>query len=171
VNYFTKFIIDNHLGELSSVTGVLIGVIGFIITIWNVVKSRKASQKAEAMVSKVREDISKMETIEEFSKAIATINEIKRLNRDSTWSILPERCSALRRSLISIKTSNQNMPDCDRTIITNAIQHISNIESQIEKVIFDSSIAVDIPKLNKIISQQADKLTEILNGIKSNIGR
>jgi hypothetical protein len=63
------------------------------------------------------------------------------------------------------------MPDCDKTTITNAIQHISNMEVQIEKVLFDSSIAVDIPRLNKLISKQADKLTEILIGIKSNIGR
>jgi cell division protein FtsX len=171
LNYFYKLIVDNHLGDIASVIGILISLIGFFITIWNVIKSRKAAQKAEEIVQKVREDISKIETIEEFSKAIATIDEIKRLNRDGAWPILPERYSALRKSLISIKISNPNMPENDKVILSNALRHTSNMEDQIEKFIIDKSLSVDISKFNKIISQQGDRLTEILVSLKGKIGR
>jgi hypothetical protein len=171
LNYFYKLIVDNHLGDIASVIGIIISLIGFFITIWNVIQSRKAAQKAEEIAHKVREDISKIETIEEFSKAIATIDEIKRLNRDEAWSILPERYSALRKSLISIKNSNPNMPYNDKVILSNALRHTSNIEDQIEQFIVNKLLPIDIPKFNKIISQQGDRLTEILVSIKGKIGR
>ncbi len=171
LNYFYKLIVDNHLGDIASLIGIIISLVGFFITIWNVIQSRKAAQNAGEIASKVREDISKIETIEEFSRAIATIDEIKRLNRDGAWSILPERYSALRKSLISIKTSNPNMPENDKVILSNALRHTSNIEDQIENFITDKSLLINIPKFNKIISQQGDRLTEILVSLKGRIGR
>jgi cell division protein FtsX len=171
LSYFYNLIVDNHLGDIASVIGIIISLVGFFITIWNVIQTRKAAQKAEEIGRKVREDISKIETIEEFSKAIATIDEIKRLNRDGAWSILPERYSSLRKSLISIKNSNPNMPENDKVILSNALRHTSNIEDQIEQFIVNKSLQIDIPKFNKIISQQGDRLTEILVSLKSKIGR
>ncbi len=100
-----KVLIDKYsIGNIASILSLLIGVVGFTFTLRNVWKSMKAAEKAEKAVENVQKEIRKMDTISEFSAAIATMEEIKRHQRESTWNILPERYSSLRKTLNAIRS-------------------------------------------------------------------
>ena len=44
-----------RLGDFASIIGLLVTFIGFAVTLWNVVRSKRASEKAEEAVKRVRE--------------------------------------------------------------------------------------------------------------------
>jgi len=168
VDEIIKYVVDHHWGDVASVLEVIIAVIGFIVTIVSVTRSKKAAQRAEQAVLKIRDEMLKVDTIAEFSAAIASMDEIKRLHRENAWSVLPDRYSALKKVLISIRSVNPDMPDHHKTVFQNAIQHFSNFENQIETVIATNSNPPNVPKLNQIISRQIDRLIEVLVEMKNN---
>jgi len=159
-----NFIITNNLGDLASVIGVLISLIGFFIIIRNVSRSKNA-------VENVRNDILKTNTVAVFAEALSSMEEIKRLHRQEAWEILPDRYSALRKSLISIKGSNPSMSTKHKRVLQSAIQHFSSIEEQVENDIYSNKKPTNTSTLNTIISKQIDKLQQILIEIKEGIGR
>jgi hypothetical protein len=164
VGTLIKFVVDNHIGDISSVLGVFIAIFGFWITIKNIKRAKQISQK-------VREDIAKVNTIEEFSAALMTMNEIKTLNREGNYSILPDKCSALRKSLISIRKTTPKISENHKESLQNAIIHFADIEKKIEKYLANKEIPIDVPRINNLISKQVDNLNEVLIEIKTMIGR
>jgi hypothetical protein len=105
-----NLIVNKQLGDLASIIGVFISIIGFIVTIFNVLRSKSAAKQAEQAALKIREDIKRIDIVAEISAAKGAIDEIKRLQRQEAWEILPDRYSALRTLLISIKSSNPDLP-------------------------------------------------------------
>ena len=157
-------------GSIASLVGLVITVVGFFITIWNVRKSRTAAQQAREASLKVREDIRKIDTVSDLSSAISIMHEIKRLHRANEWIILPDRYSTLKKLLISIKVANPDLSETKKKSIQATIQQMTNIDKQIEKVVDGQEADVDVPKLNAIITKQVDRLEEVLIEIRNDIG-
>lgn len=167
MEYLTKlinFIIDNKLGEISSVLGVIITLIGFIITITSLKRTRKIAQK-------VREDISKFNIVEEFSTVLMIMNEIKTLNRENAWTILPDRCSSVRKSLITIKNADLHISEEIKLQLQKSIQYFRDMEKKIDKINLGEENPKNIINMNQGISEHVDNLREIITKIKIVIGR
>ena len=168
---FSLFIKYPHIGEIASVLGLLVGIVGFIITVKNVRASRRAAENAEKISDKVRNDLIKSDTVAHFSIAISAMDEIKRLAREKAWEILPDRCSGLRKSLVSIKASNPQLENLSKKRLQSAIQNFASLEDQFEKSMAAGSDPADVPQINKLISHQIDSLQELLVQIKNRIGK
>lgn len=76
MNRISEFI-QQHWGDVASVAGVLISLVGFVVTIMSVVASTKAAQRAEDAALEVRDKFLRTDTIMELSGAIAIMEEIK----------------------------------------------------------------------------------------------
>ena len=165
-----KYIIGNGIGDYASIMALFITIVGFVLTFIKVLQSKKIAEQSKEIAEKIRTDIMRTDTVIEFSNAISTMDEIKRLHRKNAWEILPERYSVLRKTLISIKTSSKDLSDNQIKILQSAIQNFKNIEEQVEIALLQNKIPDNIDKLNKIISLQSDKLQETLIEIKNKIG-
>lgn len=106
------FVRDHDVGNIASVVGVMLSLLGFSVTVWNVVRSKRAAEQTEKAVKSVRDRLTAIDTIADFSSAIAIMDEIKRLHRQGAWVILPDRYSALKKALVS---SMDRGPDQGRT--------------------------------------------------------
>jgi len=159
------------IGDIASVVGAIIGLIGFVIIIINVRSSRKAAMQAENAVLKVRVDIQRLHSVEDFSSALAAMTEIKTLHRQQIWQLLPERYSALRKSLISIRATTPDLSEDQKTTLQNAIHNFSTMEADVEKFLADGSESPDVARFNIAVSRQFDRLQQILVEIKQHIGR
>lgn len=164
------FIISTNLGDISSVFGVIITIVGFVFTLINVLRSKNAAIEAQRLTSKVREDIYKFDIISSIASAISTMEEIRRLHRQSAWEILPDRYSSIKRSLITIKKSEVELSKDHEKSIQGAITNFSSIEKQIESALFLKKAPDNIDKLNSLISKQIDILQEIFEEIRNRIG-
>ncbi|QQS36833.1 MAG: hypothetical protein IPM56_02415 [Ignavibacteriales bacterium] len=166
-----KILLEKYsLGDLASIFGLIITIIGFVITFIKVRQSKNAAELAQVISLKLREDLQRTDTVIEFSAAIISMDEIKRLHRQRAWEILPERYTSLRKSLISIKSSNDKLSIEQMRKLQSAIQNLKSIEEQVDFAIIHKKEPDNVDKLNKIIALQADKLTEVLIEIRNKIG-
>jgi len=158
-------------GDIASVSSGSIALIGFVITIYNVLRSKKAAEHAYETAKKVREDIMWTDTVSELESTIHIMAEIKTLHRKGIWELLPDRYMALRKSLVLIRTANPNITHPNKTSLQNAAQHFANIERQVEIFLTNGAQPLDVAKLNTIVSKQIDIIQEILGEIRNQIGR
>jgi hypothetical protein len=165
-----KLLNTDESSALINVGGIIISLIGFGATIWTLLKTKNAADEARKAVTRVREDMRNIKTVTDFSQSIAIMDEIRRLHREGSWQILPDRYSILKGLLISIRSTNPSLPDKHKVALQNAIQHFTNIESQIERSLESGNSPTNIAKLNTIVSKQMDALREALVEIQATVG-
>jgi hypothetical protein len=170
LDYLSK----NYVADFANYLGILLTIIGFAITIHDVRKSKKSIDAAKSeigiQVNKVREDIRRIDTVSDLTTAIAMMDEIRVLQRDCQWQILPDRYSSLRKLIISIKKTYPQLSDNQKVILQEALQHITDIDLKIEKSMIKNNAPSDIPTINRILSQQKDNVYEMLIELRNNIG-
>jgi hypothetical protein len=149
------------LADFSSVAGVVISLVGFGITVFGVFKSGKAATRAEAAANAARTEVHLHRMIADFSEAIGMLEEIKRLHRSGAWQILPDRYSALRKTLIVLRSSNQSLNDEQRAAVQNALVDVADIEARVEKTL-ENPLSLKPAKFNQVISADIDRLLSVL---------
>ncbi len=70
-------IIDQGWGDLASIAGLVLTLLGFSITIYGVWKSRSAAESANAAANEARLAIIQTEVISSFSSAVTAMDEVK----------------------------------------------------------------------------------------------
>lgn len=161
-----KFVTDGHVGSAASVIGLLITIVGFIATLINVRRTRKAAEQAQAAADGVRRQLTRFDAVADVTAAIGVMEEVKRLQRQLAWTVLPDRYAALRKHLISIKTSFGELTETQKTTLQNAIQHFSSIEDHIERLADEDQTQKTAARLNRTVSAQIDALQEVLLQIR-----
>jgi hypothetical protein len=86
--------------------GDLASLAGLALTIWAVLKAKKAAEQARDAAQQVKERIASLDTLADVSAAIAILDEIKRLQRLGAWQVVLDRYSILRRHLIRVEQLN-----------------------------------------------------------------
>jgi len=167
MNQTLQNIIEQGWGDLASIAGLLVALIGFAITIIGVWKSRSAAESAKKAAYEARSAIVRTEIIANFSSAVTAMDEVKRLHRAEAWNVMPDRYSSLRRTLISICSSHPNLNEEHRKLIQSSIAQFRELESLVESFLAGGKTSPSSAKLNKIVTAQIDKLDEVLNSIKS----
>ena len=166
-----EFLAQYHVNEYAGIVGLFATVSGFALTLWKVSRTRNAAEAASQAAEHVRRDLRKVETVAEFSSAIAVMEEIKRLHRKGEMDHLPERYSSLRRSLIALRASNPLLNHDDQSLLQQAIAQFAAFERQIEKALaLPDGAKVDFVRLNRIVSSTIDELYAVLTRVRGAIG-
>ncbi len=145
-------------------------LIGFAVTIWNVRASKAAALRAEDAANQARRAIRFFDVVAEVSTAIATMEEIRRLHRDRTWSILPDRYSALRKSLVTIRGSVPDLSDDEQARIQAVINFLADLEGTVEHGLEQNQPPATIASWNQLASGHIMELQEVLLRLKSKAG-
>ena len=127
-----------------------------------VASAKRVAEGAKAAAEKARADILKSNTMVDLAAAVTAMAEIKRLHRQGDWPLLPDRYASLREALSTIRTMRPTMSDEDQSVFRGAIQHLRHIEEKVERALATEEQPRNVPALNKVISLQIDKLTEVL---------
>jgi hypothetical protein len=156
----------NRVGDLASVTGVAISLIGFTITVIGVFRSKSAAQRAERAANSARETVRLMDTVVDFTAAITALDEIKRLHRTSNWVLLLDRYSTIRRLLVIARANNSQLTSHQREAIQSSLANLIVLENTLERALASGSTP-NAPKLNASISTNIDDLLAVLTEIKT----
>lgn len=171
LNEVAIFIHNYNIGDYASIFGLITAIVGFIITITTLFKTKKASDFASLAVNNMRNDLKKVDTVANLSSALTEMEEIKRLHREKKVNQLPEKYSKLKKALIIIKSSNSALSAPDSTIFQGAIAQLSSSEKALDKAFEQTqSNQHSISKFNGAISIHMDKLQEVLIKIQLSIG-
>ena len=149
-------------GAISSFAGVIIASIGFSITIYNVIRSKRAANQAAKAANEALQSVRYVDTVHNLSKAISIAEEMKTLNRDKEWKILLHRLSMFRNTLIEIKGAVTNLTDDHKSCIQDGIAHSRTLSHSIEVALSKNKEPRNIPRMNKILSRQTDELVNVL---------
>jgi|ERR1039457_5090261 hypothetical protein len=147
--------------------GSIATVLGFVVTIWTLVRTKTAAVAARQAAEATKAQLSRVDTMTEFSSAIAIMDEIKRLHRVRAWELLPDRYSILRRLLASIQTLNPDLTDDHRSILGGAIVQFRTMEHQVETARAANRHAeLDLARLNRTVAKQLDELDKVMLSIR-----
>lgn len=161
---FLGWIAENRIGDLSSIAGVLISIVGFVLTVYNVRRSKKAAELARDAAQSAKNSIQTFEAVVDLSGVIGLLDEIKRAHRTRQWAVLPDRYAALRRTLINVRKSRE-LSDQQAAVLQAAIANLSDMENAVEKALPD--VPPDLhTKFNPRISQNIDDLAGVLADLK-----
>ena len=164
-----QWLTDYHVGDLASITGVVISVVGFIITLWNVRRSKSAAERAEAAANEARLLMRGYQTVADFSAAIAIMEEIKRLHRTGQLDVLLDRYAALRKVLIGVRRLSPSMNEAVENQLQSAITTLATMEDLVERSRSAGS-APNFVRLNRLISRDIDALHAVLIDMTASSG-
>jgi len=150
------------IGDIASVLGLIVSIAGFAWTLIAVAKAKQVAQGAKEAAERARAEILKSNSMVELASAVAAMEEIKRLHRQGAWPLLPDRYASLREALSMIRTMRPAMSDEHQSVFQGAIQQLRSIEDKVERALATEQTPRNVPALNKVISLQIDKLTEVL---------
>lgn len=155
-----------RVGDIASVIGVVISLIGFAVTIVSVFRSKRAAERAELAAKDARESIRLFEIVVDFTAAISTLEEIKRAHRHQKWELLPDRYAAIRKLLISLRSSSEDLSSGQRSAIQSALVNQRAIETAVERGLSNPS-SLKPAKFNSVLSDDVDNLTAVLAELKT----
>ncbi len=112
-NLLTRY----HLGDLASLSGLLITVVGFGLALWRIRKSERAADQARRAADSVRQQILEMNAVQGLNDAMRTLEDIRRLHRIKAWPVLPDRYTSLKRDLIAIRGRTPSFTASQRSSI------------------------------------------------------
>jgi len=165
-----EWIDETRAGDIASLLGLLVALIGFAVTIWNVRASRAAALRAEEAANQARHAIRFFDVVAEISTAIAAMEEIRRLHRDAAWPILPDRYSMLRKSLISIGRSGVALSDDQQTLLQAAIKFLADIERRVDGALEQGQSPERFARWNQATSEHIMELHGLLMELKQRAG-
>jgi hypothetical protein len=162
---FLGFVAANKVGDLASIAGVLISVIGFGFTVVGVFQSRNAAERAETAARAARDTIRLFDMVVDFTEAISNLEDIKRAHRSGQWAMLPDRYAAIRKLLITLRTSNPSLTEDQNVVIQEALANLRLHETHIEKGLA-AGASPNAVKLNAAVSRDIDQLVQLLTELK-----
>jgi hypothetical protein len=165
-----KYIAEHHWGELANILSLAVSLIGFVATLWNLIRAKRAAQRAEEAVKRMREMLRRSDTIMEVALAIRIMEEVKRLHWNGEWRALLDRYTSLRTSLIGIRSANPHLKEDQQAILTGAINQFRDIENKVARAIEANTAPPKVSRLNSIVSSQIDRLAEVLGTIRQEVG-
>ena len=166
-----KWIVENldFVANWSSVIGLIVTFVGFFITIVNVLKSKRAAEEARAAAHDAKEKLGFLDVIAEIGIAKERIREIQALQRASSWDRLPDKYQDLRNSIIIVRDGSKSLTKEHIQALQSALASNNQHVKMIDKFICNQSSIKNVVGMNEILTEQSDKLLEILIEIKRGI--
>jgi hypothetical protein len=86
------------------------------------------------------------------------------------WALLPDRYTALRKALNGIPSSCPSLAEDDLALLSGVTRQLATMEGTIEKFLAKQRPDLDVPRMNRVVSNQMDKLQNLLSRIRSETG-
>lgn len=157
-------------GDLASIIGTALTLIGFILTIAGVWRSKSAADGARRAAETTRASLAQYDAVADLSAATALMDEIKRLQRLGAWPVLPDRYAELRRRLVALKSSSAQLTDPQRQVFQGTVEKFKDLERRVERSVATGAAPRNPAKLNEIVSSQIDEVHAVLLAVQRNLG-
>lgn len=159
---------EANWGNVLSLLGLVVSVVGFALTVAQVRQTKTAAQAAEAAAKRAREAILKSEILVNCSAAIGIFEELKRLHWGAAWTIALDRYSALHQILMGLKAEPGVLSEDQKTTIAGVSEQISAMERRVERGLA-SGKPPQFSKLNEIIGTQMQHVFAVQLSVKTQL--
>ena len=151
-----------------SITGSSLTFIALVIAIVQLRKTASAALAAKQASEDIKIKLISIEILNDLSKSITFLSELKVLTREKKWELVSDRCGFIKLSIINIKNTYPNLEDNDKKKLQSSITQLTTLEKKIEENI--SVINSDTSQLNKannILIKMTVDLQDLLSRLKT----
>lgn len=156
------YFFHDHWGDLASVTGVAVALVGFVVTY-------RAARRAEDAATRARARMLHVDTVAELAQVKAGMTEIMRLHRARDWAVLPDRYQAMREHLATIRSAAPGLSDEQKSAIQSVIVQLDAVERSLYGRLAQGQ-EPDVAEWNIIVGGQIVRLVDLLAAVKLNAG-
>lgn len=155
-----------RLGDLASLVGLLVALVGFALTIWAAWRAKSAAEMAAAAARRVRDQILIFQSTSDLAGAISKLESLKSMHRAGDWASMPERYSGLSADLAMIRDRSTLLDDAERAMIQKAIFMLAQLEHELDVGGVEEPDRKQVAIRNLLISQRLDELRGILHHLQ-----
>lgn len=170
VEGLTVLLDSYRLGDLASIIGLAVALVGFVLTFWAAWRSRTAAEAAAEAAERARAHMLTFHSTASLASVISRLEGLKALHRnarsEAQWQDMPERYSALRAELRQIRARYPSLDPDQRVIIQRSIETLTALEEWAERAAEDGRRPADIAKMNSRLAQRSDELVDLLHGLQ-----
>jgi hypothetical protein len=149
----------SQYGNYASVAGLIVSILGFIFTIWQVIKSRKAAEEAKVMAREAINRVSAQLFFTQVTTAIRLIQELRGFSRSKQWHRAIDRCEDARILLADFMDDSrllyheQQEISLVRDDIILIIRHIERILRDKEVRDLETNMVIALDKMVNTLSR------------------
>ena len=155
-----------RLGDLASLLGLLVALVGFAATVWAAWRAKTAAEAAAEAANRTRDQLLSFQTTTDLSSVISKMEALKALHRAGNFPGLADRYSALAGDLMSIRSRNPSLSAKERAILQEVVLLFRGMEHEIDLSSQDGVDRFDVARLNRAISRAFDELTALLHDLE-----
>jgi hypothetical protein len=157
---------SNNVGDAVGVLGLIITIVGFILTIINIKRTKKIAVEARNAADKAVGAVNLYNELSDISSAISGMEEIIRKIHDGNFESIINNIMDVKKRLVSIKSSGNNINEDQRKLIQKTLSGLSNFSEQITNAKRNKE-EVKVEGVNKKMMNHMDVLVNILVTMKS----
>ena len=158
----------NTWANRTTIVGFFISIVGFAITIQQVMKAKSLTQEVNVAVGGVKDRLGLRAAGEQFQSVLFELDELKILHRKDVVELLPQRYTSIKRKLGSIK-QNEKLTNAQQLQVQRAITALTDVENRIERSL-SGQTQFEAHEFNQVTTQQADKLHAIFTKLMKDQG-
>lgn len=125
--------IKEEYGNIASALGLVVSIVGFIVTVYKVRKVRKAAEKAQEITREALNRVGQQLFFTQIIAAVRIGQEIGSFCRLKQWGKAFDRCEQLR-ILLANQVEDSRLKDSERLFIASAIDDLSLIVRKLEEI-------------------------------------
>ncbi|MCX6597406.1 MAG: hypothetical protein NTV70_13680 [Acidobacteria bacterium] len=145
--------------------GFAISIIGFGITIWQIIEAKQAARNAQsaaehaqAATIRTRASILRVQALSQLERAVHLTRGLKELHRRQAWELALQSSDQASEALQAFRDASSELTEPERLGIQGSIQELATMRELIEE-----GAQPDLPSLlNRALDQQLDKLSVVL---------
>ena len=126
-------IIDTYLlGDIASIAGLFISIIGFIGAIWSSLRSKRAAENAAHIAEQARTQLQTFYAATNLKSVLERLEAVKQAHRRNDWGPLPDRYGALRSDLVRLKHGFIRLNNEQMRAIQSAVTLLGQLETSLD---------------------------------------
>ena len=164
---------DNHM-LLIALLELLIGVVGFGLTIYELRKTKSAVEASKQATRQTLRGMSERLTISDVALIQASLREIQVALRGNRWESALIRIQETRATLHQLKEREGFTGDARRTEMQEMIVRLRKLQDRLERKLGDPGASLSVKAANSLLSDFIDHLSEwgeqirFMEGVKTN---
>ena len=158
--------LKHHYGNIASVVGLVVSILGFGFTLYQVRRSRTAAETAQTMAREAIERVSSRLFFTQISDAVRLIQEVRTSCRAMDWHRAVDRCEQLRILLGGVVDDKKLQGD-ERKTVTKAIDDLLLIMEHLDGISQKGGVPTVPTRMMKTLDRIVISLARIDGRLRS----
>jgi hypothetical protein len=152
-----------------SLIGLLVSILGFCVTIFQISRATSAAEAAVGAVKELKARVEIYDVVFDLSRVKSGLEESQRHLHRGNLSDAIESLSSVRSGLVRISEMKSAITQIQKDRMTELIGEISNYQDKIRRAMFKGSSPVDLPKMLSVMSKHYDAVSRVLIHVEGSL--